>query len=181
MSTKTARRYAKALFELAKEGGALQPTADDLAHLAAVAADATVMPVLRSPLLSAARRGELAASLVRELKLSDLLTRFVRLLADNRRLGDLPGINEHFQRLLDRELGRLRIVLHSPTALEGTQEQQLVAAFAAVTGKSIIPHSVVDPDLLGGVVVEVDGKVYDGSVRTQLHRLAKELTGTASV
>jgi len=181
MSNKTARRYAKALFALAKDNGALQPTAEQLARVAAVATDPTVRPVLCSPLLSPTRRRELAELLVRELGLSDLLARFIRLLADNQRLGELPGIDEHFQQLLDREMGHVRIVIRSATALGTAQHQELVATFSKITGKEVIPNSIVDPDLLGGVVVEVDGKVYDGSVRTQLQRLAKELTGTALV
>ena len=175
-----AGRYAKALFALAKEAGALQPTADELGRAAAVAGDPTVEPVLRSPLLSAARRGDLAEMLVRELKLPDLLARFVRLLADQQRLAVLPAIAERFQNLLDRELGRVRITLRSARALDAKQEQDIVATFATLTGKQVIPTVAINPDLLGGVVVEAEGKVYDGSVRTHLDRLAKELIGTAS-
>ncbi|HXQ21698.1 MAG TPA: ATP synthase F1 subunit delta [Candidatus Acidoferrales bacterium] len=175
-----AGRYAKALFALAKESGALQPTADQLGRAAAVASDPTVEPVLRSPLLSAARRRDLAEMLVRELKLPDLLARFVRLLADHQRLAALPAIAERFQNLLDRDLGRVRITIRSARALDAKQEQDIVATFATLTGKQVIPMVAINSDLLGGVVVEAEGKVYDGSVRTHLDRLAKELIGTAS-
>jgi F-type H+-transporting ATPase subunit delta len=175
-----AGRYAKALFALAKESGALQPTADQLGHIAAVASDPTIEPVLRSPLLSAARRRDLAEMLVRELQLPDLLARFVRLLADHQRLAALPAIAERFQNLLDRELGRVRIAIRSARALDAKQERDIVATFTRLTGKQVIPTVAINPDLLGGVVVEAEGKVYDGSVRTHLDRLAKELIGTAS-
>lgn len=175
-----AGRYAKALFGLAKESGALQPTADQLGRAAAVASDPTVEPVLRSPLLSAARRRDLAEMLVRELKLPDLLARFVRLLADHQRLAALPAIAERFQNLLDRDLGRVRITIRSARTLDAQQAQDIVATFATLTGKQVIPMVALNPDLLGGVVVEAEGKVYDGSVRTHLDRLAKELIGTAS-
>jgi F-type H+-transporting ATPase subunit delta len=176
-----ARRYAKALFALAKEGSALQQTADGLGHVAAVTDDAQVGPVLCSPLLSAASRAELTQALARELALSDLLTRFVRLLADQQRLGELRSIADHFQAALDQEMGRIRITVRSARALDSKQEGDLVAAFRTLTGKDIIPGVVVEADLLGGVVVEVEGKVYDGSVRTQLDRLAKELSGAAAL
>jgi F-type H+-transporting ATPase subunit delta len=175
-----AGRYAKALFALAKEGGAVQPIADDLGRTAAVASDPTIEPALRSPLLAAARRRDLAEMLVRELKLPDLLARFVRLLADQQRLAALPAIAERFQNLLDRDLGRVRITIRSARALDAKQEQGIVATFATLTGKQVIPTVAINPDLLGGVVVEAEGKVYDGSVRTHLDRLAKELIGTAS-
>jgi len=176
-----ARRYAKALFALAKDGNALQPTADDLARVAGVAADPTVGPVLRSPLLSPARRHELAQTLTRELRLSDLLGRFLQLLADHQRLGELPAIADRYQQLLDTAMGRIRIVVRSASPLDAAQEAGIVAAFAKLTGKEVISRVVVDTELLGGILVEVEGKVYDGSVRTQLNRLAKDLSGAASL
>jgi len=176
-----ARRYAKAVFGLAKEAGALQPTADQLARLAAVASDPTVGPVLRSPLLSAARRHDLAQTLSHELKLSELLTHFVQLLADHQRLRELPAIADRYQQLLDTEVGRVRVTIRSASPLDAKQEADIVAVFARLTGKQVVSRSVVDTELLGGVVVEVHGKVYDGSVRTQLDRVAKELSGAASL
>ena len=181
MSAAVARRYAKALFALAKETTVLQPTADELARLAAVASDASVGPVLCSPMLSVPRRHELAQMLARELTLSDLLSRFLQLLADHQRLGELPAIAERYQQLLDAELGRVRLAIRSAKPLAAKQEADIVAVFAALTGKQIISRVEVDTELLGGVVVEVEGKVYDGSIRTQLDRLAKELSGTASL
>ena len=176
-----ARRYAKALFALAKEGGTLQPAAEQLERVAAFAGDPTVAPVLRSPLLSAERRAELVAILARETGLSDLLARFVRLLGDHRRLGELRAIHDAFQHLLDAELGRVRISIRTATPLATAAQADIVATFSTLTGKQVLPQVAVEPDLLGGVVVEVEGKVYDGTVRTQLDRLAKELAGTASL
>jgi len=181
MSGAVARRYARALFALAKEGRLLQPTADQLERVAAVANDPHLGPVLDNPLLSAQRRRDIAQTLIRELALSDLLARFLSLLADHQRLGELDSIADHFRRLLDDEMGRVRIAIRCAAPLDPRQETDLLAVFSKLTGKDIIPQVAVDPDLLGGIVVEAEGKVYDGSVRTQLHRLAKELSGAASL
>jgi F-type H+-transporting ATPase subunit delta len=181
MSAAVGRRYAKALFALAKEGGVLQPAADELARVAAVATDVSVGPVLRSPLLSPTRRAELAQMLSRELALSDLLARFLQLLADHQRLGELPAIADRYQQLLDTELGRVRLTIRSANPLDGQQEADIIAVFARLTRKQVIPRVVVDAELLGGVIVEVEGKVYDGSARTQLESLSKELSGAASL
>ena len=181
MSGAVSRRYARALFALAKEGKVLEQTAEQLARVAAVAADPAVAPLLRSPLLSVARRSELAHTLARELGLADLMPRFLRLLADQQRLGELPMIADGFQRLLDAERHRVRVTIRTALTLDARQQADIVAAFADVTGKEVLPHVVVEPDLLGGVVVEVEGKVYDGSVRTHLARLAKDLSGAHSL
>jgi F-type H+-transporting ATPase subunit delta len=174
------RRYAKALFALAKDAGVLQPTAAELGRLAGVASDPTVGAVLGSPLLSAPRRAQLLALLARELRLSDLTTRFVNLLGEHSRLRALPAIYDYYERLLDADLGRVRLTIRTARALEATQQQSMIAAFASLTQREVIPTLLIDPELLGGVVVEVEGKVYDGSVRNQLERIAKELTGTTS-
>ena len=176
-----ARRYAKAVFSLAKDDQALEPTAGQLQQIGALVDDASLGPVLRSPVLAPTRRRELSQSLARELALSPLLTRFLALLADQQRLGELPMIADYFQHLLDEELGRVRIAIRSATGLDQKQRDDIVAVFAQLTRKQILPTVAVDANLLGGVVVEVAGKVYDGSVRTQLDRMAKELTGTASL
>ena len=176
-----ARRYAKALFSSAKDDQALEPTAQQLQRIAKVVDDPELGPVLRSPLLAPTRRRELSQSLARELQLAPLLTRFLALLADQHRLGEVPMIADYFQRLLDDELGRARIAIRSATALGQQQQDDIVAVFARLTGRQILPTVGVDADLLGGVVVEVAGTVYDGSVRTQLDRLTKELTGNASL
>ncbi len=175
-----ARRYAKALFALAKEGSALEATADQLERIERVAEDPAVGALLRNPLLSARRRTDVANILVAQLALPDLTARFLRVLADQKRLGELASIHDHYRRMLDDALGRVRASVRSARPLEPQQENALLATFKALTAKEVVPTVVVDPELLGGVVVEVAGKVYDGSVRTQLHRLAKELSGTAS-
>lgn len=173
-----ARRYAKALFALAKESAALETTATEISRVATLAEDPTVAPVLLSPLLATPRRRALVQMLARELALSDLLARFLGLLADHQRLGELAPIAAHFQHLLDEDLGRVRVAIRSAAPLDPSQHDALVAAFARLTAKQVIPTVTIEPDLLGGVLVEVEGKVYDGSVRTQLNRLAKEMTGT---
>ena len=181
MTGAVARRYAKALFALAKEEQALEQTAEQLQRMAALVDDPAIGPTLRSPLLSTEHRRQLAQTLARDLSLSDLLTRFVGVLGDQQRLNQLPAMAEHFQLLLDQELGRVRITVRSARTLDAQQQEQVAAAFARLTGKHVVPTAAVDPELLGGVVVEVGSKVYDGSVRTQLERLAKEIGGTAAL
>jgi len=180
MKGSVSRRYAKALFALAKEKGVLEPTADELAKLGSTASNPDLAPVLRSPLLSPSRRSALAKTLIDDLRLSDLLGRFVQLLADRQRLADLPGIADFFLKFLDEEKNRVRLDVRTAMKLTDAQQKELVDGFARLTGKEVIPNVTVDPDLLGGVVAEVRGKVYDGSVRTQLDRLANELAGKAA-
>lgn len=176
-----ARRYAKALFSLAQDANHLEATASELERLATLANAPDLRDILGSPLLSVKSRTQLVQGIVKDLKLSDLLTRFVRLLADHQRLAELSSIQHHFDRLLDASLGRVRATIRSASRLDPHQQNALVATFSKLTGKQVVASVVVDAELLGGVVIEVGGRVYDGSVRTQLDRLAKQLAGTASI
>lgn len=176
-----ARRYAKALFSLAQEANSVEATASELGRLAALANAPELRDILSSPLLSVSSRTQLVQAIAQDLKLSDLLTRFARLLADHQRLAELPFIQHHFDRLLDASLGRVRATIRSASRLDPHQQNALVATFSKLTGKQVVPNLIVDAELLGGVVIEVGGRVYDGSVRTQLERLAKQLAGTASI
>ncbi len=180
MSASVGRRYGKAIFALAKQENSLEQSAEQLRRLAALVCDPAIEPVLRSPLLSAERRRQMTQTWTRALSLSDLITRFTGVLADHQRLNLLPAIAEYFQQLLDQELGRVRISIRSARPLDAAAQEQLVTAFAQLTGKQVLAAVRVDPDLLGGVLVELGTKVYDGSVRTQLERLAKELGGSAT-
>ena len=181
MTSRVARRYAKAVFALASDAKQLQPVAQELDRLATLAAEPTVLAVLKSPTLSPDNRAALAETLVRELALSPQVGNLVRLLAQHHRLGELAGIRDGYQTLLDRELGRVRLTVRSACPLQPQQQDAIIAAFAKRMGKEIIPTVVVDPDLLGGVQVEVGDTVFDGTVRTQLDRLAHELVGPSSL
>ena len=181
MTSRVARRYAKAIFALAKDAKQLQPVADELGRLAALASEPTVLEVLRSPMLSLEKRAALTETLVREYSLSPNVANLMRLLAQHHRLGELVGIRGYYQTLLDVELGRVRITIRSARPLEPKQQEAIMAAFARRTGKEVIPTVAVDATLLGGVQVEVGGKVFDGSVRTQLDRLGHELVGPSSL
>lgn len=181
MSSRVARRYAKAVVALAREAGELRTVADELGRLATLAEEPTVAAVLRSPTLTLERRLALVETLVRELGCGTLVANLLRVLARQHRLGEIAGIRAHVQTLLDAELGRLRMTIRTARPLEPAQQEAIIAAFARRTGKEVIPAVTVDPDLLGGVQVEVAGTVFDGSVRTRLARLARELVGPTSL
>lgn len=175
--TRVSRRYAKALFALAQDGGTVDTVAGELAQLSAALSDPAILAVLASPTLGAARLTTLAQRLGEQFQLSQLTRHFLGVLAHNRRMDELVGVAAHFQRMQDRALGRIRITIRAATALSAARQAEIVARFEKLSGKTVLATVEVVPALLGGVTVDVEGKVYDGSVRTQLDRLAHEMTG----
>ncbi len=177
MSGRVARRYAKALFTLARDARALDVVAGELAGLRPAFADPATVAMLASPAMTETRLGDLARNLATQFQLSALTASFLGVLADNRRLDQLAAVSDSYQDLYDRALGRIRVTIRSATPLGAVRQRELVGAFEQRTGKTVLATIIIDPELLGGVIVEVEGKVFDGSVRTQLAHLAREITG----
>lgn len=170
-----ARRYAKAIFALAEEQRELETIGRQLLAAAAEMAIPDLAEVASSPRLSTERRHALVEAVAQQLQLSPVVTTFLELLADKQRLAELGPIADHFQRLEDQALGRVRMRIRSAVPLGDADRDRIAAAFGRELGRTVLATTEVDPSLLGGVVVEGDGKVYDGSVLSQLDRLAKQL------
>ena len=78
-------------------------------------------------------------------------------------------------------LGRVRATITSAAPLTPEDTQAITAALAKQTGRTVLAEERVDATLLGGVVVDIEGKVYDGSLRTQLEALATSIAGGRSL
>lgn len=175
-----ARRYAKAILAVAEDEKELEKTGEELTALAAVTSVPEVARAITNPLLAEDKRRQLAATIAAELGVRQTMLNFVRLLADHKRLDQIPGIAVQYRRLLDDKLGRVRAVITSPSPLDDADRDRIVAVFEKRTGKSVLAETVVDEALLGGVVVDIEGKVFDGSLRTQLETLAAKIAGSRS-
>jgi F-type H+-transporting ATPase subunit delta len=173
-----AKRYARALFSLGTEnGGGFEAIGRELANLADLFRAGRLAHVFGAAALDARTRSELADRLAREAGLSPLLANFVRVLADNGRLEALEAIEREYRRLSDRRLGQVRAKVRSARSLDAAELDAIAGAFERRTGRKVLPEVEVDAELLGGVVVEIQGRVYDGSSRRELERLRHTLAG----
>lgn len=172
-----ARRYGRALFELAREGHEIEPVGEMLANLAA--AISSLEPGALTPgLLTLQQRQQLATALAAALGgQKTLLSRFVGVLAENDRLDQIPSIEKMYERLGDEEARRVRVRVRSASALANSEIDSIRASFERVTGRAVVPELEVDDRLIGGVTVESQGRVYDGSIRTQLALLERRMAG----
>lgn len=173
--TPTARRYAKALLDLAIEQKAEEQVGQELAHIASALADPAVAQIMTRQTPSAKARKDLVDQLVASLSLHPLVANFLRVLAENDRLNTLADIGDTYQTLLEEALGKIRVHIRSAATLSKKELQSVVEAFSRLTNKTVIPTVDVDPDLLGGMVVTVAGQVYDASLKSQLRRMGEAL------
>ncbi|GIW42475.1 MAG: ATP synthase subunit delta [Candidatus Binatia bacterium] len=175
--SRVARRYAKALFGLARERAQDERVEGELEALARAFQDRDVARLVSSPLVSPEARSEVVAVLRERAKLSELVSRFLAVLAEAGRLAELPSVAEHYRALQDEALGRLRLRVSTAMPLEGDELERLVEVFSRLSQRQqVLPEVRIDPSLLGGIVVEARGTVYDGSVRARLRRLVEQVT-----
>lgn len=173
-----ALRYAKALFGLAQEAGAVESVRAELDRVAeAIKTVPTLADVLVLPMYPAAERRAALQRLAGPLGLSPLLTHFLSFLIDQRRTRDLAAIHDDYVRLAEEAAGRVRGEVVSATPLDPAQLDRIRAALARRMGRELDLAIRVDPDLLGGLVARVGNLVFDGSLRTQLAQLRAQLTG----
>jgi F-type H+-transporting ATPase subunit delta len=87
------------------------------------------------------------------------------------RIGEIPGIFNSLQSLTDTRAGVVRAQVTSAAKLAPNQVNAIKAALAKKTGKKVLVETEVDEALIGGVITRLGGKVYDGSIRTQLQAI----------
>ena len=134
------------------------------------------MTVTRAERLTSEQQHEVRA-LAQRVGAQSLLGRFVRVVAANDRLGQLPQVAQWYQRLEDDAAGRVRLEVTSAAALSDADLEALRAAFRKIVNRDVVAVVSTDPELIGGAVVEVEGRVYDGSLKTALARLAARMAG----
>lgn len=173
--TQAARRYAKALLSLAQEQGEGETIGVQLGQVAELFTDSELAKILALPALPAKVRQDIVAQIVAQGAPHEIVEKFLRVLADHDRLRDISAINAAYQRLLDKALGRVRTRIRSAVELAEEEKQIITNTFSQLTQKTIEPAFETDATLLGGIVVEVEGRVYDASLKTQLTRLGDQL------
>lgn len=169
-----ARRYARALFELAEEQGTVDAVHVALVAIAELLEDRRVARVLTGP-VARERKQELLRTIATNAGAPPALRDFLQLLAERHRLRRLSAIRAVFDELVDRRCGRTRAVVRSAAPLPPDALAELTRVFGALTGKQVIAEVGIEPELLAGVIVEVAGRVYDGSLRTQLGKLRQQM------
>jgi F-type H+-transporting ATPase subunit delta len=176
MTSAVAKRYARALFALATEGGTVSDTGSELASIARAFGEPPLKTFADDTTLDRRTREAATAKIARAIGLSRLLENFLGVVAEHGRLRWIAAIAEEYQRLEDRALGRVRARITTAHPLSGESEKRILDALGECTGKQVLTNTEVDPSLLGGVVVEIGGRVFDGSLRTRLERLRQSLS-----
>ena len=181
MTSRTAAaRYAKALMEVAsKEApqGGVDKVAEELdAFAALVSQNAALSRVLTNPAVPAARKRAAVAELTRIAGVSPLVSKLLALLAERDRLTLLNDLASIYRDLLMERQNVVRAQVTTADPLTPERAKAIEQGLAAVTGKRVSMTTIVDKDIVGGVVARVGSTVYDASIATQLKKIRERLT-----
>lgn len=175
-----ARRYAQAIFRMAQESKEFNRWQSDLRKVDGLLRDQALAAMLADPKIDRAQKEKALSE-----RLADgvpVLLKLVAVLASKGRLAMVSEIDEEYQRMLDQYRGvegteTAEVVTAIP--LEEDYRLKLAQRITEIIGKPVVLKPQVDPAIIGGIIIRVGDKLIDGSVRTKLAALRKELGGVA--
>ena len=175
-TSRAARRYAKAVFELAEQERQVDEWGRRLAALRQSMSDPEVAAVLTNPTIVTEERMALisAAPHVFDAEATNL----AKLLIESSRVRDIGAIEEEFQRLADEAAGRVRATVTTAVELKPTDRDRVEAELSKRLGKEIRLQLVVDPRILGGLKLQYGDRLVDASVSTRLQQLRRRLAAS---
>jgi F-type H+-transporting ATPase subunit delta len=168
------RMYARALFEAAKEQGRLAQVGEELGDFVAAINEVPELDaLLKNPQLDPRAK---AQALEDVLGGADPLVRnFLLLTVEKNRGGQLREIHREFERLMAAEERRLTVELTTAHELSDDEALQIVGQIEGASGRPVDATRSVDPDLIGGIILQAGSLRLDASVRSRLERLRREL------
>lgn len=174
--SRVAKRYARALLDLADKGTE-EKWGAELDRLAVIVESPELIDRLTSPELSEQSRQEAMAKIAERLDLSFPVRSFAVVIARHGRIRDLAAIAEAYRDLLDHAMGRARATITFAVQPSDAEVRRVVSGLESIAKLKIIPTVKVDATLVGGVTAELGGKIYDGSLATRLDEAKRLLAG----
>ncbi len=172
---RVAKRYTKAIFQLAQEQNILEKIEKDFDLLRDLVQQSKEFDqFLANPLITEDKKIEVLAELVGK-KVEVLTFNFLRLLANKRRLRVLPAILEQFRQMMLTYRNIVEGELISAVELEKEQVEAIKAHLEKTLGKNVKLYSKIQPEIIGGFVIRVQDVVIDNSIRLQLNKLREKL------
>ncbi|MGD9934211.1 MAG: ATP synthase F1 subunit delta [Dehalococcoidia bacterium] len=166
------RRYAQAVFAIARDQGTIPQWRSDLNDIASVLAESGLARGFADGRIAVEQRQALAA---RALDVSPLALNLARILIAKGRSDSARAVATAFSALADAHEGIAYADVTTAVALEPAQVEQIAAQLGQSIGARVNVRTSVDPSIVGGMVVRIGDRLVDGSVKTRLRELRKDL------
>ncbi|MFB6274150.1 MAG: F0F1 ATP synthase subunit delta [Salinibacter sp.] len=179
MSQRTVtRRYATALYQEADATGVLEALDEDVLMLRrSIESNRELSRFFESPVIPKEKKDTIIQKLLGE-TVEDLLVNFLRLLVEKDRETLTKDVLDQYQSLRDEHRGIVDATVTVAHPLADDDREALVEALEEKTGKDVRLHLEENPDLIGGLVIQIGDRVFDGSVRSQLNELRDRFRNT---
>jgi F-type H+-transporting ATPase subunit delta len=169
------RRYARAVLEIALENNELDKWQSDLEWLAIAAGDVSFLAAMESPKIHLEDKARFLKESLRGI--SPLAVNLAMLLVEKSSFSLIGEIAVEYKAMLNIQRGIEEAEVITAVRLDGNDKEKLIARLGAITGTKIELKTNVDPGILGGIVARVGGRLLDGSTRSKLAALKRELEG----
>lgn len=173
-SVTVARPYADAVYKLAMKSNNLNQWSDTLQLAASIVEDSHIKLLIGNPAISAKQLGEVLLGIGKN-KFNDETRNFIMLLSENKRLSILPEISQLFEYLKAKHEGVLEAKIISAFEMDSRQLRKLVSDLEQKFKHKIEAQVSIDPELIGGIKVEIGDEILDVSVRGKLEAMAVAL------
>ncbi len=174
--TKIAKRYVNSLFEALSTKKDADAAAKDIVDLGAMIASSTELQnFIKTPLLSIEQQKAGVSALAKKAKLSAAVANLLVVMAENRRLPILPLLVRETESFLAKQSGTVPVAIATARPLSAADKKKVSADIKAALGKDVIMQAYVDESLIGGMVVQVESTLIDGSVKSKLDKLERDL------
>ena len=167
------KRYAQAVFEIALETGELDRWQSDLSKIAGLSEDTALVALLENPKFHFADKARLLREQLGDI--NPLALNLIHLLVIRSRLSMLAEIADEYQRLLDSYRGIEQVEVITAIPLDDEDKLRLRERLGAAIGKEVVLKPEVDSSLIGGIIARIGDRLLDGSTRSKLSALKKEL------
>jgi F-type H+-transporting ATPase subunit delta len=172
------KRFAQAVFELARDSSTLDLWSRDLAKIAALAQNEDLVAVLENPKFVFENKSKLLDNQL--FGINPLVKNLVFILTGQGQFHLISKVYREYERLLNDFRGIAQAELTTAVPLDEDERKKLADRLSTITGKKIVIIEKVDPTIIGGMIVRVEGKIIDGSTRTQLEALKTQLAGAVA-
>jgi F-type H+-transporting ATPase subunit delta len=179
MSVETiARRYASALADVVIKNGETETVQNELRSWEQMmASNEELKEVFSNPAIAHMSKEKVLEKLLDRAKPNKTTANFLRVLLRNNRLTELAEINRRFESVIAERSGQVTARVVSARPLGEAEKSEIRSGLEKLTGKTVNINYETDENIIGGVITTIGSTVYDGSVKTQLENLKKQMIG----
>lgn len=172
-----AKRYAKALIEIAEEMNKLDKITKDVQFIDSLIRDSRELQLfLKSPIIKEDKKKEILKEIFSDSRVDPVTLKFILLLVERNREDLLHDIVKTYRQLYDEKMGIVSAEITTAVEISNSEKKKIEKKILELTGaKKVNPIYKVDPSIIGGVIIRIGDTVYDASIRRKIQLLREQL------